>query len=88
MLERLVVVPDCRRKGVGQELVLAAWAQCKDQLQAMELSLQANNVVARRFFEKQDWELLSVRETETLGLGTGEKMIYRKTCKRSLDDPL
>ena len=88
MLERLVVVPDCRRMGVGQELLLAAWAQCKDQLQAMELSLPANNVVARRFFEKQDWELLSVRETETLVLGTGEKMIYRKICKRSIDDQL
>ena len=79
---------DCRRMGVGQELVLRAWEQCGHHVQAVELSMQANNNLARRFFEKQEWVLQAVMETQIFGLVRGEKMVYRKQCKKSLDDTM
>ena len=88
LLERLLVVPDCRSVGVAQELVLSAWGQCVHHLRAVELQLDANNHLARKFFEKQDWALVSVMETQTLGFIKVDKMIYRRPCKRSLDDTL
>ena len=88
MLERLLVVADSRRMGVGQELVLRAWEQCGHHLRAVELSMEANNKLARRFFEKQEWVLLAVRETQIFGVVRGEKMVYRKQSKKSLDDTL
>lgn len=88
LLERLLVVADCRRMGVGQELVLRAWEQCGHHVQAVELSMQANNNLARRFFEKQEWVLQAVMETQIFGLVRGEKMVYRKQCKKSLDDTM
>jgi len=88
LMERLMVVPSLRRMGVGQELVLVAWNHCVKHLRAVELSIQANNPVARRFFESQDWLLMSVKERQLIGFIKVEEMIYRKACKRSLDDTL
>ena len=95
--EATINITDKDRPVVNHDLALAKTTKVDEYVNnepltdlawSLELSLRANNLVARRFFEKQDRELLSMRETETLGLGTGEKMIYRKTCKRSLDDTL
>ena len=88
MLERLLVVADSRRMAVGQELVLRAWEQCGRHLRAVEISMEASNKLARRFFEKQEWVLLAVSLTQILGVVRGEKMVYRKQSKTSLDDTL
>ena len=88
MLERLLVVADSRRMGVGQELVLRAREQCGHHIRAVELNMKANNEVACRLFEKQEWVLQAVMETQIFGLVRGEKMVYRKQCKKSLDDTM
>ena len=81
MLERLLVVADCRRVGVGQELMLRAWEQCGHHVQAVELSIESKNNLARRFFEKQEWVLQAVMETQIFGVVRGENMVYRKQSK-------
>ena len=79
-----------RRLGVGQELSVRAWDYCRHRhnLTQVEATVQADNVVGRRFLETQDWVLASVQETRLFLLVRGERMIYRKTCKKSLDDTL
>ena len=74
--------------GVAQELVLTAWSQCLQHLRAVELEVDGNQELARKFFEKQDWALVSVIETQIFGFIKAETMIYRRPCKRSIDDTL
>jgi len=88
LIQRLLVVPAYRRAGIAQELVLAAWDQCCQHLRAVELEVNGNQELARKFFEKQEWALISVVERHILGFIKEDTMIYRRPCKRFLDETL
>ena len=81
-------MPGMRRQGVGQELSARAWDHCRHHLTHVETSVQAGNMVGRRFLETQGWVLASVQETRLFWLVKGERMIYRKMCRKSLDETL
>ena len=83
-LHSLLVVPQYRREGVAQELVLRLWDQCLTQFRAVELETSVHTTQARKLFEKQDWVLMSVREIWVFGLVKRERMIYRRPCTRTL----
>ena len=73
------MLPEFRRKGVGQELMVKAWRECSVNLNSVEVTLKGSNKSVSRFLERQEWEVVEVKDGEVK---------YRRECKPSIDDTL
>jgi len=80
-LRRLAVKEKYQHKGVGQELMTAAFKHCVDaKYRAVELFVTHSHYRARSFLEKQEWKMISSHDKTYMLFFTVGFYVFRKPC--------